>query len=131
LTRFVENRRFRLFSTTLDVEIYWQDEYGLPCVAPAIVRDVSAGGFGIELGRKPPVGSLLTVRTLKSSMLCFVRHTQPDQGSYLVGVEMLPAADGTTPTQSLERLAAALSAARRASSPADPNRSGRSNEGGA
>jgi PilZ domain len=111
----IEQRRYRRFSTTLDVEIFWQDEYGLPCVSPAVVRNVSAGGFGIELGRKPPVGSLVTVRTLKSSMQCVVRHAQPDQGAYLVGVEMLPAPDGTTPTQSLERLAAALSAARKAS----------------
>lgn len=43
-------------------------------------------------------------------MQCEVRHTQPNQGAYLVGVELLPAADGTTPTQSLERLVAALSA---------------------
>ena len=115
----VEQRRSRRFSTALDVEIYWQDEYGLPCIAPAVVRNVSAGGFGIAVGRKPPVGSLLTVRTLKNSMQCIVRHTQPDQGAYLVGVELLPAADGATPTQSLERLAAALSAARRASTAVD------------
>lgn len=118
-TLLVEQRRFRRFSTTLDVEIYWQDEYGLPCTAPAVVRNVSAGGFGIAAGRKPPVGSLLTVRTLKNSMQCVVRHTEPDQGAYLVGVELLPSADGTTPTQSLERLASALSAARRASTAID------------
>ena len=109
-----EQRRHGRFLTALDVEIYWQDEYGLPCVAPAVVRNVSAGGFGISLGRKPPVGSLLTVRTPQTSMPCVVRHTQPDQGAYLVGVELLPNADGRTPTQSIERLAAALSAARRA-----------------
>jgi hypothetical protein len=114
-TPLIEQRRFRRFSTTLDVEIYWEDEYGLPCVSPAVVRNVSAGGFGIELSQKPPVGSLLTVRTLKSSLQCVVRHVKPDQRAYLVGVQMLPAPDGTTPTQSLERLAAALSAARKAS----------------
>ena len=111
----VEQRRFRRFSTTLDVEIYWQDEYGLPCVAPAVVRNVSAGGFVVELGAKPPVGSLLIVRTMKESMQCVVRHAQPHQAAYLVGVELLPTVDGETPSQSLERLAAAMSAARRAS----------------
>ena len=117
----IEKRRSRRFSTTLDLEIYWEDEYGLPCVSPAVVRNVSAGGFGIRLERKPPVGSLLTVRAPMNSMQCVVRHVQPDQGSYLVGVELLPAADGTTPTQSLQRLATALSAARKASiqSPSD------------
>jgi hypothetical protein len=111
----IEQRRSRRFSTTLDLEIYWEDEYGLPCVSPAVVRNVSAGGFGIELGRKPPVGSLLTVRTAENSIQCVVRHAQPDQCAYLVGVEILSAPDGTTPTQLLERLAAALSAARKAS----------------
>ena len=125
----IEQRRSRRFSTTLDVEIYWQDEYGLPHIAPAVVRNVSAGGFGIALGRKPPVGSLLTVRTRKNSMQCVVRHAGPDQGAYLVGVELLPAADGTTPTQSLERLAAALYAARRASTPADGDQPSGSDNG--
>ena len=111
----VEQRRHRRISTTLDVRISWQDEFGLQCHAFAVVRDVSAGGFGIELDRQPPLGSLLTVRTLKSSMQCVVRHVQPQQDTFLVGVEMLPAPDGTTPTQSLERLAASLSAARKAS----------------
>lgn len=33
----IEQRRSRRFSTRLDLEIYWEDEYGLPCVSPAVV----------------------------------------------------------------------------------------------
>lgn len=111
----IEQRRYRRFSTTLDVEICWRDEYGLPCVSPAVVKNVSAGGFGVALGKEPPVGSLLTVTVLKTSMKCVVRHVQPDHDAYLVGMEMLPASDGTTPTQSLQRLATALCSDRRTS----------------
>ena len=73
-------------------------QYGLPCVAPAVVRNVSAGGFGISLGRKPPVGSLRTVRTPQTSMPCVVRQVHPDHGAFLIGVALLPIRDGTTPT---------------------------------
>ena len=125
----VEQRRYRRFSTMLDVEIYRQDEYGLPCLAHAVVRNVSGGGFGILLDRKPPVGSLLTVRTLKSSMQCIVQHACPDEGRRLVGVEILPAADGTSPTQSLERIATDLSAARRTSTTADEDEDSGSGQG--
>ena len=94
----IEQRRSRRFSTTLDVEIYWHDEYRVPCVLPAVVKNVSAGGFGNSLGRKSPVVSLLTVGTPQTSMPCVVRQVHPDHGAFLIGVALLPIRDGTTPT---------------------------------
>lgn len=109
-----ERRRHLRFSTTLEVQTAWQDEFGMPCGSAGIVRDVSAGGFGVELKQKPPRSALLTVTAMRGSMRCVVRYVRQEDDCFVVGLELLPESDGTTITQSLERLAAALSEDRRA-----------------
>lgn len=108
-----ERRRHLRFSTTMEVKTTWQDEFGLLCSAHGVVRDVSAGGFGVELERKPPLSALLSVEAMKGSMRCVVRHARQEEDRFVVGLELLPELDGTTVTQSLDRLAKALSEDRR------------------
>jgi c-di-GMP-binding flagellar brake protein YcgR len=109
----VERRRYRRFWVGLNVRIYWQDEQGRQREAPALLRDVSAGGFGIELQDRLEVGTLITVRTMVKSPRCEVRHVRANEKRVLIGVKVLPSEDGSRHEESLEKLAAALAASRR------------------
>lgn len=110
----VERRRHPRIATNLDVEAWWQDEFGYPCAFPAVVKDAAAGGFGLELTRKPPLGCLLRVRTVHGSIRSIAQHVTRQGRQYRVGVEVLPSAAGPTLAKDLERLAAALSSAQQA-----------------
>lgn len=113
-TSVVERRRYRRFWVGLNVRVYWQDEQGRQREAPALLRDVSAGGFGIELQDRLEVGTIITVRTMVNSPRCEVRHMRANSARVLIGVKVLPSADGSRHEESLEKLAAALAASRRA-----------------
>lgn len=113
-TTIVERRRYRRFWVGLSVRIYWQDDQGRQREAPALLRDVSAGGFGIELQEQLEVGTVVTVRTMVNSPRCEVRHMQANEKRVLIGVKVLPSDDGSRHEESLEKLAAALAASRRA-----------------
>ena len=108
-----ERRRYRRFWVGLNIRVYWQDEQGRQREAPALLRDVSAVGFGIELQDRLEVGTLVTVRTMVNSPRCEVRHMRANQKRVLIGVKVLPSEDGSRHEESLEKLAAALAAARR------------------
>ena len=108
-----ERRRYRRFWVGLNVRVYWQDEQGRQREAPALLRDVSAGGFGIELQDRLEVGMLITVRTMVNSPRCEVRHMNANEKRVLIGVRVLPSEDGSRHEESLEKLAAALAATRR------------------
>lgn len=95
------------------MRVYWQDEQGRQREAPALLRDVSAGGFGIELQDRLEVGMLITVRTMVNSPRCEVRHMNANEKRVLIGVRVLPSEDGSRHEESLEKLAAALAATRR------------------
>ena len=111
----VERRRYQRFATNLDAEAWWQDEFGYPCAMPAVVKNASAGGFGVELGRRPPLGCLLRVRIKTNSIRCFVRHVQQMDGLFLVGVETAFEINSSAMSvRSLARLADALFEAKRA-----------------
>jgi hypothetical protein len=112
-TPAVERRRYRRFWVGLSVRVYWQDEQGRQREAPALLRDVSAGGFGIELQDRLEVGMLITVRTMVNSPRCEVRHMRANEKRVLIGVKVLPSEDGSRHEESLEKLAAALAATRR------------------
>lgn len=95
------------------MRVYWQDEQGRQREAPALLRDVSAGGFGIELQDCLEVGTIVTVRTIVNSPRCEVRHVQANEKRVLIGVKVLPSVDGSRHEESLEKLAAALAVSRR------------------
>ena len=92
------------------VLIYWQDDARLPCEASSVIRNVSAGGFGMRTDRPFNIGKSITVRTPQRSLACIVRHVQPEPHSYLVGLEILSASDGSSLEQSLTSLSNALTA---------------------
>ena len=108
-----ERRRYRRFWVGLNVRVYWQDAEGRQRETPALLRDVSAGGFGIELQDRLEVGTLITVRTMVTSPRCEVRHVQANEKCVVIGVKVLPSEDGSRHEDSLEKLAAALAASRR------------------
>jgi hypothetical protein len=97
----------------MNVRVYWQDEMGRQREAPALLHDVSAGGFGIELQDRLEVGTIVTVRTMVNSPRCEVRHVQANAKRVLIGVQVLPSEDGSRHEDSLQKLAAALAASRR------------------
>lgn len=90
------------------VLIYWLDDAGLPCDACAVIRDVSARGFGIETDRRFTVGQSLTIRTADNSLECVVRHMQEYPNSFLAGLEVLSSSDGSLLESSLANLSMAL-----------------------
>lgn len=90
------------------VLIYWLDDTGLPCDACAVIRDVSARGFGIETDQPFTVGQALTIRTADSSLECVVRHMQEYPNSFLAGLEVLSSSDGSSLEFSLANLTIAL-----------------------
>jgi hypothetical protein len=112
-TPAVERRRYRRFWVGLNVRVYWQDELGRQREAPALLRDVSAGGFGIELQDRVEVGTIVTVRTMVNSPRCEVRHMHANEKRVLIGLRVLPSDDGSKHEESLEKLAAARAATRR------------------
>jgi hypothetical protein len=106
----VEQRRHRRIPTSLNVEVTWIDAFGFENVAAAVVKDISAGGFGIESSESRPLGSRLTVATQASSMQCVVRHVSATEDGFRLGLEILPSVDEIArKKESLDSLRAALS----------------------
>jgi hypothetical protein len=112
-TTAVDRRRYRRFWVGINVRLYWQDEQGRQRESAALLRDVSAGGFGIELQDVLEVGMIVTVRTIVNSPRCEVRHVQANDKRVLIGVRVLPSDDGSRHEESLQKLADALAASRR------------------
>ena len=109
----IDRRRSRRFLTELRVRLCWQDEGSRLCDGPGAIRNVSAGGLGIEFSQRLPIDQLLTVRTFSSALQCVVRHVQERTEGFLVGVQVLRSPDGLQET--LERLSAAVEASERRS----------------
>ena len=107
--RRAEQRRHPRLSTNLEVQVCWIDAFGFQNEGTAVVKNISAGGFGIEFGHNRPLGSRLTVRTGTNSIQCLVRHTQPRQGDVYLGLEVLPTLEEAGASQSLDRLGTVLS----------------------
>ena len=107
----VNKRRHPRTSARAVVLIYWQDERRLPCESTAVIKDVSAGGFGIRTDRSFPQGKAITVRTPERSLECAVRHVTEQTDSFIVGLQILSSSDGSGQEQSLEGLSSALTAA--------------------
>ena len=100
----VERRRYPRHPAQGEVLVYWQDKSALPCDTSAVLRNVSAFGFAIELVERFPVGGAVTVRTAERSLQCTVRHVQQYPNSFLVGLEVLSSSDGSTCERSLQGL---------------------------
>jgi hypothetical protein len=90
------------------VLLYWADGHGLPQEACAVIRDVSARGFGVETDRRFEIGEAVTVRTPERSLACIVRHAQEYPNSFVMGLEILSSSDGSSHESSLANLASAL-----------------------
>lgn len=105
----VERRKHLRHVTALSVTIFWRDESGLLREMPGIVRDVSAGGFGIEVDYQFHAGQALSVETQSGTLKCQIRHVQERQDGSLVGVEVLLASDASDQVQSLRKLSQAFS----------------------
>jgi hypothetical protein len=90
------------------VQIYWRDESGLPCESVAVIKNISARGFGIQTDSSFPVGRSITVRTPKRSLECEVRHVQERRYSFRIGLEIRSSSDGSSLERSLRSLASAL-----------------------
>ena len=87
----------------------WIDGFGAEVSAPAVVKDISAGGFCIEAVYKRPVGSRLTVRSTRHSMQCVVRHVHSHNGLFYHGLEIVPLLVEAAADRSLHNLGSALS----------------------
>ena len=107
------SRRHERQETRVPVQIYWQDDIGLPCEAVALVRNTSARGFGIRTDRDFRIGQSITVRTPERSMACEVRHVQEHSYSFMVGLEIQSSSDGSSLERSLDSLSSALETAAR------------------
>lgn len=106
----VEQRRHRRIPTNLHVEVTWIDAFGFENATAAVVKDISAGGFGLESCQGRPVGSRLTVATPANALQCVVRHLRKRRDGFHLGLEMLPSIDEIGKTkESLESLRTALS----------------------
>lgn len=101
-------RRDPRYPSQTVVLIYWTDARGFPCDACAVIRDVSARGFGIETDQQFPIGQPLTIRTAVNSLECVVRHLQEYPNSFLAGLEVLSSSDGSALESSLANLSAAI-----------------------
>ncbi len=103
-----ERRRHRRHPAEQQIMVYWQGKFGLSHESSAVLRNVSAGGFAIELTEKFEVGSVVVVKADERSLQCMVRHVQQYSDSFLAGLEVLSSSDGSSCTRSLEGLASAL-----------------------
>jgi hypothetical protein len=104
-----EQRRHRRVPANIDVQTSWIDGFGAEVSAPAVVKDISAGGFCIEAVYKRPVGSRLTVTSTRHSMQCVVRHVQSHNGWFYHGLEIVPLLVEAATDRSLHNLGSALS----------------------
>lgn len=107
----VERRRSKRFVTELQVRLCWSDEASRVFEGSGVVRNVSAGGFGVEFSQRLPVDQILTVKTLSSSLPCVVRHVQEKAEGVLIGMQVLQPFDDRM--GSLERLSTALEVSQR------------------
>jgi PilZ domain len=104
-----ERRRHQRHAAEQQVQICWQSKSGLPRESEATLRNVSAGGFAVELDESFPVDAMVVVKASERWLQCAVRHVQQNSDSYLIGLEVLAASDGSTLARSLEGLSSALS----------------------
>ena len=110
-----EQRKHRRVAANLGVRVYWQAGPGALCDALSIVRDVSAGGFGILLQRELSRGELISVETAEGSLQCVVRHVRKTPRGWLIGVEVMAASDGSNHRRSLDNLRIVLAAGEKSS----------------
>ena len=106
-----EQRKHRRVAANLGVRVYWQAGPGPLYDARGIVKDVSAGGFGILLERDLSRGELISVETPEGSLQCIVRHVKQTPRGRLIGVEVKAASDGSNHRRSLDNLRIVLAAA--------------------
>ena len=104
-----EQRRHQRHAADQQVLVYWQTKSGVPSESSATLRNVSAGGFGIELNERFTVGAVVVVKASERSLQCAVRHVQQYSDSFLIGLEVLSTSDGSSLARSLEELSSALS----------------------
>ena len=105
-----EQRKHRRVAANLGVRVYWQAGPGPLYDALGVVKEVSAGGFGILLERELSRGELISVETAEGSLQCIVRHVKETPRGCLIGVEVMAASDGSNHRRSLDNLRIVLAA---------------------
>ncbi len=86
----VDRRQSRRYCTALQVNVLWVDEARVVRECSGTLRDVSAGGFCVEVDSQIAVGQTVTVRMVSATLECVVRHVRVSQRVNLVGLEALP-----------------------------------------
>jgi PilZ domain len=89
-----EQRKYRRFPTNLAARIHWKDDSGNLQSTSGTIIDMSAEGFGIELARSFPEGTLLSVATQEGILHGVVRHEQEHPATCRLGVELLSWTEG-------------------------------------
>ena len=86
----VEQRRHRRIPANLNVQVTWIDAFGFENAAPAVVRDVSAGGFGIELRKAVPSGHDSCLRLRRMPCAASSGISGPGGDGFYLGLQILP-----------------------------------------
>ena len=104
-----QRRKHRRVAANLGVRVYWQAA-GSSSLRDAlgIVKNVSAGGFGILLQRELSRGELISVETAEGSLQCVIRHVKQTPRGLLTGAEVMAASNGSNHRRSLDNLKIAL-----------------------
>ena len=101
----VEQRTDRRYNKEFGVRLYWLGDSADLRDIPGVVKDISAGGFGIEVDHPFLVGQLVSVGTSEGSLQCVVCHVRRRQNEiYRLGMKILSASDGSNHKRSLENL---------------------------
>lgn len=108
-----ERRTHHRHPANLTVQVYWRGAAGELESAAGVIRNISGGGFGLELERPLEDGQLLSVQTKEGALQCVVRHVRTDNAKYFVGMEVISASDGSNHERSLKELALVLARSNR------------------
>lgn len=101
----IEQRKDRRYNKEFGVRLYWLGDSADLREIPGVVKDISAGGFGIDVDQPFIVGQLVSVGTSEGALQCSVCHVRPGQNqTYRVGMKILSASDGCDHKRSLENL---------------------------
>lgn len=104
----MDRRVHHRYPTNMTAEVYWTDTAGRLESANGVIRNISGGGFGVELEQSFERGQMLSVQTKAGALQCVVHHVRRDNAKYFVGMEVISASDGSNHERSLKDLAVLL-----------------------
>ena len=101
-----EKRRSRRCRIEWDVVLHWLDESAVLCKCAGVLRDISAGGVGLETKQMIQAGQPVMVRIASTALNGAVRHVQSRSDGCLIGIEILPSSSNHL--EALRRLNSSL-----------------------